>query len=104
MRPQLTEDLNGYMPASPSSDLRLSTTMIGRLGFSDKSMRPHYTHHNSKFRFLWKQIGVVFESYSIANPRNTSVLLWVGSIATSKYDPNLLPEKTKFRIAMGINE
>gem|GEM_PF-2925983 len=30
------------------------------------------------------------------------VLLWAGSIATSKYDPNLLPEKTKFRIAMGI--
>jgi len=29
-------------------------------------------------------------------------LLWVGSIATSKYDPNLIPEKTKFRIAMGI--
>ena len=44
----------------------------------------------------------IFESYSIANPRNTSVLLWVGSITTSKYDPKLLPEKTKFRIAIGI--
>ena len=49
-----------------------------------------------------KAYSAIFESYSIANPRNTSVLLWVGSIATSKYDPNLLPEKTKFRIAMGI--
>ena len=53
------------------------------------------------FVFL-KTSWAIFESYSIANPRNTSVLLWVGSIATSKYDPNLLPEKTKFRIAMGI--
>gem|GEM_PF-4800816 len=63
-----------------------------------------YTHHNSKFRFSENILGPSLKVTQSPILAILCVLLWVGSIATSKYDPSLLPEKTKFRIAMGIDQ
>ena len=61
-----------------------------------------YAHHNSKFRLSENILGSYLKVTQSPILAILCVLLWVGSIATSKYDPNPLPEKTKFRIAMGI--
>jgi len=64
----------------------------------------YYTDRNSKFRLSENILGPSLKVTQSPTHSNTSVLLWVGSITTSKYDPNLLPEKTKFRIAIGIRD
>gem|GEM_PF-2718210 len=61
-----------------------------------------YTDHNSKFRLSENILGPYLKVTQSPILAILCVLLWVGSIATSKYDPNLPPEKTKFRIAIGI--
>jgi len=63
-----------------------------------------YTDHNSKFRLSENILGPYLKVTQSRILAILCVLLWVGSIATSKYDPNLLPEKTKFRIAIGIHD
>ena len=63
-----------------------------------KDNKLRYTDRNSKFRFLWKQTGVIFGSCDWANPQQYWSIARIGDWVTFKYDPKMFSEKRNFEL------